>query len=103
MFILFRFWYPKQTLNKLGAVIQTLRKGRGPDLQKFFFRPLGPQFGLKTSGPGSPDHMIFSNSFMMSEEPEVGQLVSFIPDVEIKFRCTYGRKNITRRIGKVAL
>ena len=49
------FLVPKTDLEiRWGAVIQTLRKGRGPGLQKFFFRPLGPQFGLKTSGPGSP-------------------------------------------------
>ena len=46
---------PDSNLEIKGrGVIQTLRKGRGPGLQKFFFRPLGPQFGLKTSGPGPP-------------------------------------------------
>ena len=62
-----------------------------------------PLYNCGTKLEVTKDHMIFSNSFMMSEEPEVDQLVSFIPDVEVKFRCTYGRKNITRRIGKVAL
>ena len=62
-----------------------------------------PLYNCGTNLEVTKDHMIFSNSFMMSEEPEVGQLVSFILDVEVKFRCTYGRKNITRRIGKVAL
>ena len=61
-----------------------------------------PLYDCGTNLEVTKDHMIFSNSFMMSEEPEVGQLVSFIPDVEVKFRCTYGRKNNTRRIGKVA-
>ena len=35
-----------------GAVIQILRKGEkgGPGQRKFFFRPFGPQFGLKMGG-----------------------------------------------------
>jgi len=45
---------PDPDLEIRGAVIQTLRKARGPGLQKIFFRPLGPQFGLKISGPGPP-------------------------------------------------
>ena len=34
-----------------GAVIQTQRYQGGPVLQKNFFRPFGPQFGLKIRGP----------------------------------------------------
>ncbi|KAM7443303.1 hypothetical protein ABFA07_007943 [Porites harrisoni] len=62
-----------------------------------------PLYNCGTKLEVTKDHMIFSNSFMMSEEPEVGQLVSFIPDAEVKFRCTYGRKNITRRIAPLQL
>ena len=36
-----------------GAVIQTFRKG-GPGLQRNFFWPFGPQFGLKIRGPPLP-------------------------------------------------
>ena len=35
------------------AVIQTFRKG-APGLQRNFFRPFGPQFGLKIRGPPLP-------------------------------------------------
>ncbi|XP_073232789.1 uncharacterized protein [Porites lutea] len=62
-----------------------------------------PLYDCGTNLEVTKDHMIFSNSFMMSEEPEVGQLVSFIPDVEVKFRCTYSRKNNTRRIAPLQL
>ena len=52
------FLVPKTDLEiRWGAVIQTLRKGRGPGLQKFFFRPLGPQFGLKNKWAGLPGPM----------------------------------------------
>ena len=37
-----------------GAVIQTLRKGEGGLSQRIFFRPFGPQFGLKIGGWGAP-------------------------------------------------
>jgi len=40
------------------------------------------------------DHVIFSNFFMMKEKTGVSQLVSFIPDVEVGFRCTYDKKRI---------
>ena len=36
-----------------GAVIQTLRKGEGGLSQRIFFRPFGPQFGLKIGGGAS--------------------------------------------------
>ena len=35
-----------------GAVSQTLRKGEGGRSQIIFFRPFGPQFGLKIGGGG---------------------------------------------------
>lgn len=36
-----------------------------------------PLYDCGTNLEVTKDHMIFSNSFMMSEEPEVGQLVSY--------------------------
>ena len=45
------------------------------------------------------DHVTFTNSFIVREETGAGQLVSFIPDVEVDFRCIYARKNATRKTG----
>ena len=38
--------------GRFGVVIQNLRWGDG--LKNNFFRPFGPQFGLKTGGPRTP-------------------------------------------------
>lgn len=59
-----------------------------------------PLYGCGTKMEVIKDHVIFSNFFTMKEKTGVGQLVSFIPDVEVGFRCTYDKKRIALVSGK---
>ena len=47
-----------------------------------------------TKSKVTQDHVIFTNSFIAREETQAGQMVSYFPDVEVGFRCTYNRKKI---------
>ncbi|KAL9978550.1 hypothetical protein ACROYT_G016078 [Oculina patagonica] len=51
-----------------------------------------PHNGCGTKSKVTRDHVIFTNTFIAREETGAGQLVSFFPDVEVGFRCTYDRK-----------
>ena len=46
--------------------------------------------GTKSEVTGN--RLIFTNTFIAREETGTGQVVSFFPDVEVAFRCTYDRK-----------
>lgn len=49
-------------------------------------------YNCGTKSEVTPDHLIFTNTFIAREETGTGQVVSFFPDVEVTFRCTYDRK-----------
>ena len=52
-------------------------------------------YSCGTKSEVTKDHLIFTNKFIAREETRTDQLVSFFPDVEVGFRCTYDRKKGT--------
>ena len=49
-------------------------------------------YNCGTKSKVTRNHIIFTNTFIAREETGAGQVVSFFPDVEVAFRCTYDRK-----------
>lgn len=49
-------------------------------------------YSCGTKSEVTEDHMIFTNTFIAREETGTDQVVSFFPDIEVAFRCTYNRK-----------
>ena len=89
----------------MRPVIQTLRKGGGgggslQKTQKNFFRPFGPQFGLKIRGnpgpsPGSVTFLLFFFFLCRSFSPLVAESISHFLTTATKFSCCSSNKKTT--------
>lgn len=58
-------------------------------------------YNCGTKSKVTRDHLIFTNTFIAREETGTSQVVSFLPDVKVVFRCTYDRKKAPLQLDKL--